>query len=316
MIKKLLLFSFFALSLQGSLSGCRNAQAQNGNREQTQTSETKSNTNSSMADTDEKKKAKKFFFYDVLNAALTKRGTKIETVCDNNDSVSRRIMEEYGALFLAGDKVLIPPACMFTSEQEVQSFQKQASSKSANVGGITIELQTAAMDALLAAREEARQAGLKITPRGGDAARRTYYDTAKLWDSRFRPALNYWKSKGKLSAQDVSRLRALSIKEQVREVLELEKRGIFFSTNFSKSILYSVAAPGTSQHLSMLALDVVEYGNKRVREILARYGWFQTVKSDQPHFTYLGVDEATLLSLGLRSVKIGEQVFWIPNVGQ
>jgi hypothetical protein len=316
MIKKLLLFSLFALSFQSGLGDCRNAKGQNGKKEQTQTSETKSNTNSGMADTDGKKQTKKFLFYDVLNATLTKRGIKIETVCDTNDSVSRRIMEEYGALYLASEKVRVPPVCMFRSEQEVQSFQNQVSPKSSKVGGITIELQTAAMDALIAAREEAKQAGLKITPRGGDAARRTYYDTLKLWDSRFQPALNYWKSKGKLSAQDVSHLRSLSIKEQVREVLALEKRGIYFSTNFSKSILYSVAAPGTSQHLSMLALDVVEYGNKRVREILARHGWFQTVKSDQPHFTYLGVNETELMSLGLRSVTVGGQVFWIPNVGQ
>lgn len=315
MIKKLLLFSFFALTLQG-LSNCRNAEAQNGNKEQQPTSEINSNTNSGIADTNAKRARKVFLFYDVLNAALKKRGIKIETVCDTNDSVSRRIMEEYGALFLASENVRVPPVCMFTSEQDVQSFQNQASPKSSNVGGITIELQTAAMDALLAARQEAQQAGLNITPRGGDAARRTYYVTLKLWDSRFQPALNYWKSKGKLSAKEVSRLRSLSIKEQVREVLELEKHGIYFSKDFSKSILYSVAAPGTSQHLSMLALDVAQYGNKRVREILARHGWFQTVKSDQPHFTYLGVDEATLPALGLTSVQVGGQVFWIPNIGQ
>ena len=101
--------------------------------------------------------------------------------------------------------------------------------------------------------------------------------------------------------------------EQVREVLNLEKRGLWFSKDLSKSILYSVAAPGTSQHISMLALDVTQFADARVRRILANHGWFQTVKSDQPHFTYLGRMEKELPQLGLRSVTIGAQVFWIPD---
>ena len=75
----------------------------------------------------------------------------------------------------------------------------------------------------------------------------------------------------------------------------------------------SVAAPGTSQHIAMLALDVAEYGNASARRILANHGWFQTVKSDLPHFTYLGRKEKDLPALGLRSVTIGNQVFWIPD---
>lgn len=316
MTKKLLFFSVFVLMFQVG-TGNYNVKSQSTNKDATRqrvASEKKSNANQNTSDEDDDKTGTKKLFYEVLNVTLSKRGMSIEDVCNRKDSVARRIIEDYGAMFMASEKVHIPPACMFTSEKEVKAFQSQAESKSAHVGGITIELQTAAMDALLSAREEARQAGLNITPRGGDSARRSFSDTSKLWDSRFQPALRYWKAKGKLSADDVIRLRSLPIKEQVREVLELEKRGIFFSTNFSKSILYSVAAPGTSQHLSMLALDVREFGNSRVREILARHGWFQTVKSDQPHFTYLGVEEAKLPSLGLRSVKFGGQVFWIPSV--
>lgn len=300
MMKKLLLLSCVVLILQSNHSANAQSDSKEATRPRIQTINKSSNINP--------------LYYDALDSVLAKRKMKIETVCDRKDYVSRRIIEDYGALFMANENVSVPPVCMFTSEQEVLAFQNKASSKSANVGGITIELQATAMDDLLAAREEAKSAGLTITPRGGDAARRSFADTQKLWDSRFIPALNYWKTKGKLTEEDVSRLRSLPIKEQVQEVLKLEEKGIFFNTNFSKSILYSVAAPGTSQHISMLALDVKEYGNSRVREILARHGWFQTVKSDQPHFTYLGVNEATLPSLGLRSVKIGEQVFWIPNI--
>jgi len=51
-----------------------------------------------------------------------------------------------------------------------------------------------------------------------------------------------------------------------------------------------------------------------VRKILSDHGWFQTVKSDMPHFTYLGVKESELPSLGLRPVNVDGQKFWIPNV--
>ena len=102
--------------------------------------------------------------------------------------------------------------------------------------------------------------------------------------------------------------------DQVAEVLELEKNEIFFSKDLSKSILYSIAAPGSSQHIAMLAFDVNEFQNPRVREILADHGWFQTVLSDLPHFTFLGLKQEDLPRHGLKSVVVHEQTFWIPNV--
>jgi hypothetical protein len=75
-----------------------------------------------------------------------------------------------------------------------------------------------------------------------------------------------------------------------------------------------VAAPGASQHIFMVALDVEQFANKAVRDILAAHGWFQTVKSDMPHFTYLGVKETELPALGLKREFSGGQKFWIPNV--
>jgi hypothetical protein len=97
-------------------------------------------------------------------------------------------------------------------------------------------------------------------------------------------------------------------------VLELEKSGVYFSKDLSKSILYSIAAPGTSQHIAMLAFDVIEFDNPRVREILAKHGWFQTVLSDLPHFTFLGLKEKDLPKNGLKNVEVDGQTFWIPNV--
>jgi hypothetical protein len=128
------------------------------------------------------------------------------------------------------------------------------------------------------------------------------------------PALVHWTGLDRLSAETADRLRALPVSQQVSEVLELEKEGIFFSKDLSKSVLYSIAAPGTSQHIAMLAFDANEFLDERVRHILAENGWFQTVLSDLPHFTYLGLAEQELPDHGLKSVEVNDQQFWIPNV--
>ncbi|MGH9900536.1 MAG: hypothetical protein ACRD68_01715, partial [Pyrinomonadaceae bacterium] len=218
-----------------------------------------------------------------LDRALGRRGLRREEFCREGDAVARRLLEEYGALFVASAAVAVPPVCVFSSREEVLKFQEAATWRAETLDGITIELQPAAMDTLLAARDEARREGLNVTPRGGaEAARRGFDDTLRLWDSRFLPALDYWcaPERGRLSTEQVETLRSLAPMRQVAEVLELEKRGIFFSKDFSKTILQSVAAPGASQHLSMLAFDVAEFMNPAVRRVLARHGWFQTVESD------------------------------------
>ena len=265
---------------------------------------------------DDKKAATPTPFYEALRKALKKRKTTVEKICPVSDPVARRILEDYGAIFLAVKKVTPPPACVFTTEEQVTSFQNGAGFVAETIADSDIELQEEAMKALRKAREDAIKEDLDITPRGGaEAARRNYDDSMRLWDSRFLPALDYWQEQGRLTAEQVARLRALPLHDQVAEVLELERSGIFFSKDLSKSILYSIAAPGTSQHIAMLALDVTEFDNSRVREILAKHGWFQTVLSDLPHFTFLGLKEKDLPKHGLRSVIVDGQTFWIPNVG-
>jgi hypothetical protein len=117
-----------------------------------------------------------------------------------------------------------------------------------------------------------------------------------------------------LGQAEASRIKSLQPFEQVAEILKLESQGIYFSKDFSKSILYSVAAPGASQHIFMLALDVKEFADPNVREILAKNGWFQTVQSDLPHFTFLGAAESELSSKGLKPVIVSGQKFWVPNL--
>ena len=172
------------------------------------------------------------------------------------------------------------------------------------------------MAALTRARDSAHGEDLDITPRdGAEGSRRNYADTVRLWNSRFLPALDHWQKVGRLTQEQIDRLRGLPINKQVEEVLELERQGIFFSKDLSKSVLYSIAAPGTSQHIAMLAFDINEFLDPRVREILAAEGWFQTVLSDLPHFTYLGLNESDLPECGLKAVEVNSQTFWIPDVG-
>lgn len=231
-----------------------------------------------------------------------------------DDTVGWRLLAEYGAVLVARGGAVPPPVLVFTVEEEVNRWQASAETRRVKIGRFTIELQTPAMEALLAARAEARQRGLSITPADRDAGRRTYAQTVELWKSRVHPGLDYWVRKGRLATEEAARIRALAPHEQVPEVLRLEKQGMNFGSTVAKSILFSVAAPGASQHLAMLAFDVRQHRRRSVRRILAHHGWFQTVESDLPHFTYLGVNEEELPSLGLKRVARHGRAFWVPDL--
>ena len=254
-------------------------------------------------------------FHAALGRALARRGLSLETFCPVGDVLTRRVLEEYGAMF-AAEGVRLPEACIFESEEAVEEFQREAGWRAEALDGAVIELQPPAMSALMCAREEAVFAGLRLTPRGGsEAGRRSFADSLRLWRSRCDPALDHWCAQGRLEGTEAERLRGLPLRQQAAAVLELERGGLFFSKDFKKSILQSVAAPGASQHLAMLAFDVAEFQDPRVGELLARHGWFQTVLSDLPHFTYLGLDERELPGRGLRRVESGGQTFWVPDLG-
>ncbi|MDT5155940.1 MAG: hypothetical protein QOH51_297 [Acidobacteriota bacterium] len=253
-------------------------------------------------------------FHVALGRALARRGLSFESFCPAGDTLTRRVLEEYGAMFIA-EGVRLPSACVLESEEAVERFQRDAGWRGEVLDGAVVELQPAAMAALVRARAEAKAVGLSVTPRGGsEAGRRSFADSLRLWRSRCDPALEHWCGEGRLDGEEAERLRGLPLREQASAVLELERGGIFFSKDFKKSILQSVAAPGASQHLAMLAFDVAEFQDARVGALLARHGWFQTVLSDLPHFTYLGLDERELPRRGLRRVEEGGQAFWIPDM--
>lgn len=231
-----------------------------------------------------------------------------------SDDAGRLLLREYGSLFVAGNGAIAPKKVVFKDEADVMAFQASVPQSTETIGGYSVTLQTPAMTALKAAIAEARSAGLSIGPRGADSAKRGYKQTVTLWASRVNPGFVFWVGKGRVTQAEASRIKAMSPFEQVPEILRLEQSGIYFAKDLSKSIIYSVAPPGTSQHLSMLALDVQQNENPRVREILARNGWFQTVSSDLPHFTYLGVPETDLPGLGLKPVTNSGRRFWVPDL--
>ena len=97
-------------------------------------------------------------------------------------------------------------------------------------------------------------------------------------------------------------------------MIKWEADNIFFSTDFSRSIFASTAPPGASQHLIMLAFDVAQYNDPEIRRILNDHGWYQTIVSDAPHFTFLGLKESELPLRGLKYVIHGSHSYWVPNM--
>lgn len=253
-------------------------------------------------------------FRSAVEKRFAAKKLKLEDICPVDTSlVARRVFKDYGAMFIAASEVRFPDKCVFANEDEVISFQANVESKKATIGNRTIELQAEAMDALMKARSDAAKQKLTITPRGASAAKRSYADTYRIWKSRFDPALKHWVARGKIKPEDAEKAAKMETTDQVEQVIEWEQDSIWFSTGFNRSIFSSVAAPGTSQHLSMIALDVTEFGNKAVRDILNGHGWYQTIIDDTPHFTYLGLDEKELPKRGLIAETRGGFTFWIPN---
>lgn len=228
--------------------------------------------------------------------------------------VELRLLQEYGAMFLT--TATPPPGIVFANESEVLSFQRSLATGRALIGEYEIELQAMAIDALLQAQVEAEKRGSRFTPRAADSGRRSFEDTVRLWRRNVDRGLEYWQTAGSIDHEIVSRLKSLSAVDQVPIILELElSQQIFFGTYFDRTILSSVAAPGASQHLAMLAFDVAQYQDAHIEAALAAHGWHRTVSNDVPHFTFLGIEEHRLAESGLKRVisEQGERTycFWV-----
>ena len=255
-------------------------------------------------------------FAKSLTAKLARRGIAASEFCNLSNAVERRIVKEYGAVFLNADAAVeMPDRCCFKNGSEVTAFQATLKISKRTIGGCTIELQRAAMNALL----KAADAVDAITPKGACPARRSFADVQISWDETVKAATDYWRAnpnaEGKtLSAEEGENLASLAGESQIKRVFELEEQEFFFHPDRARSIAVYTAIPGASQHLLMLALDIEEYADEKVRAALGENGWFQTVFRDRPHFTYLGLREKDLPSLGLKTEKFEDREFWIPDI--
>lgn len=241
--------------------------------------------------------------------AVKARGVKLP-----EDRLGRRILAEYGALFVScGAGVVFPPVYRWAGQDQLARFQASAHPTTVTLGRTKVELQPAAARALETAVAEGQRLQLKVSARGGaSAARRSYAEAAGFWQKRVEGGLAHWTRTKALSKARAAAIRAMTLDRQIEAVLEEEDRGHFFASSLDKTVMRSTAPPGSSQHHAMLALDVEEYASEKVRALLARHGWFQTVISDLPHFTYLGAREAELPALGLTPVHHEGRVWWIP----
>ena len=231
--------------------------------------------------------------------------------------VEKRLFAEYGAVFATTGTP--PPAIIFDDSEHVEAFQSSLSLGRAVFGDHEIELQAVALGALSAAALEMADRGGRISARAADAGGRSYMDTVRLWTRSVTRGLEHWEGLGRITRERAHSIRELTPVEQVAAILNLEETDhLFFGTFFDKSILYTVAAPGASQHLSMLAFDVAEHEDREVDRVFGRHGWYRTVPNDLPHFTYLGHNPDSLAGLGLQCVKriYGERVyeFWTPDI--
>src|SRR5262245_43713038 len=92
------------------------------------------------------------------------------------NSVEHRLLAEYGAVFVA-QHVTPPTKIVFEDPGDVRTFQSGLSVATDHIGGFEMELQSPAMGDLQSAIEEAEEAGLTISPRDTDSARRSYEET-------------------------------------------------------------------------------------------------------------------------------------------
>jgi hypothetical protein len=252
----------------------------------------------------------------VLNGLeAASRRKAFERFCDIESSVfANRVLREYGAIFVAAENVTLPDTCIFSSDEAARKFQSGLRAKSGLVGGVLITLQSSAMDSLLAVVQEATQLNIKVMPLDGSiAASRTYADSVNIWESRFDPALKAWAARGNISTDDANAVMTFALEKRIEKVIEWESHGMLFGTGRRTSIFSSTAPPGTSQHLLLLAFDVARQPSALLIALFNSHGWFQTVKGDPQHFTYLGLLTPELPKRGLKQVDYGGTIYWLPD---
>ena len=260
-------------------------------------------------------------FLDVISSrstASTETSStgKRELLCPIDKSlVAKTVLSQYGAVFVASEKVMPPPTCRFLNEADVTAFQSKLGTEFVVLNGVQMQFQKAAAESLNAALIEALAQGIRMRPLDGPiAGGRSYADTVRLWNSRFQPALRFWVGRRRITMEEAASAIEMPIDQQIEKVIEWEAQGMNFGTNRNGSIFASVAPPGASQHLSLIAIDIAPPLTPSLIALMNSHGWFQTVKGDKPHFTYLGLTEKELPGRGLKALMFEGTRYWVPNM--
>ena len=228
---------------------------------------------------------------------------------------ARKIFIEYGAMFVASSDVQLPTSCYFADEAALLKFQSTLKTSSTTLDGVEIRLQAPAMASFLKVLDAARQLNVSISPLDGSiAAARSYSDSVSIWNSRFQPALAFWTSQRKIPQDDVDQMASMPLPKKVEKVIDWETGGLLFGTGRRRSIFSSTAPPGTSQHLSLIAFDIAGKVTPLITALFNANGWFQTVRGDPDHFTYLGVFEGELPKRGLKQIYYQGYRYWVPDL--
>ncbi len=234
-------------------------------------------------------------------------GRPLHQICDPAEPVSAAILAQYGALYVSDAQLILPSNCIPT-RQELAAFSRRVVFESRNIDGIQVSFQKPALDAFLTAREAAAARGLSIRPNGTNATLRDYETTVEIWQRNLQAGINVHSA----AAERRAELLSPEIRLSIAVVLELEKKGLLLGSGGGKSILQVAAPPGTSQHISGLAVDIVEHEDARVRQIMADNGFYQTIANDFTHFTYLGLKSDQLAAVGLAPRVIEGRPFYVP----
>ncbi|BAY22753.1 peptidase M15B and M15C, D,D-carboxypeptidase VanY/endolysin [Calothrix sp. NIES-2100] len=186
------------------------------------------------------------------------------------------LLRKYGAVFVNQEpEIKLPEKVILANEQETQEFQSTLTMIKVD-GTNDCYLQQAAGLALNKAKK-IQKIPLKSGYGSGDCTR------------TFTTNLRFW--------QKYANDRTL---EKVRQGKETAILGI-------------VAPPGTSQHLWGLAIDL-RVSSQKQRQALNQNGWFQTVESDIPHWTYLGLTESQLPLFGFQKKLVREITYWVTPI--
>lgn len=198
-------------------------------------------------------------------------------------SVLSTIQREYGAAARA-QNVTLPDSLFFLSQNQTTAFHNDIKLMEIQSGhvGHTVHLQDIAAMAFLDARAEIVETlGVNLTLGRHKSGLRSFNDTLEIWNRN--------QSDARCSQSNC-----------IAKACSLEK------SDFLNRIR-STALPGTSQHHLGTAIDIEQWDDSLVRDIMAKHGFHRTVLGDRPHFTYLGVADPLVLGLTNR------QGYWLVN---